>query len=152
MITNAFAECRFVRCRFPDTGVSDCSFTGCDFEDCDFTSIIVKSSRFEECLFSHCTTSNRLIESSLLPRTDWRGMELAIALVTGNFGLRQSELADCRLVSRIGGGEEITTSATVAVSDLSPIERFRLAYFRSGEVDGDPATLEAALDLRNWGK
>jgi len=99
MITNEFVDCRFERCRFPDTGVSDCSFKGCDFDACDLTSIIVKSSRFEDCGFTYCTTSNRIIESSLLLRTEWTGMELAIALITGNFGLRQSELIECRVVS-----------------------------------------------------
>ena len=151
MITNAFADCRFVRCRFPDTGVSDSSFMGCDFEDCDFTSIIVKSSRFEECLFSRCTTSNRIVESSLLLLTEWRDMELALALITGNFGLRHSELTDCRLVSQIGESQEVSSSNILALPDLSPLERFRLAFFWTGEVDGDADALEAALDLRNWG-
>ncbi len=150
MITNAFADCIFIGCRFPDTGVSDSSYSGCRFEQCNFTSIIVKSSRFEECFFDGCQTSNRIIESSLLLRTAWRGMELALTLVTGNFGLRQSELSDCRLVSTIGGGDEVSESVALAVPELNPIERFRLSYFWSGEVDGDPEALEAALDLRNW--
>ena len=150
MLTNAFWECRFARCRFPDTGVSDCSFTVCAFEDCDFTSIIVKSSRFEKCQFSNCTTSNRLIESSLLIRTTWRDMELAVALIIGNFGLRNSELTKCRIVSRIGNREPISQSIAVAAPHLGPIERFRLAYFWTEEIDGDAVALEEALDLRKW--
>lgn len=152
MITNSFADCLFVRCRFPDTSVSDSSYTSCTFDQCDFTSIVVKSSRFEECIFDACTTSNRVIESSLLLRTQWRQMELSLATITGNFGLRRSELNECRLVARIGEVGELSQSAALTVPDLSAIERLRLAYFWTGEIDGDPDALEAALDLRNWSK
>jgi uncharacterized protein YjbI with pentapeptide repeats len=152
-ITNAFFNSRFVRCRFPDTGISDCSFMECIFDECDFTSIIVKTSRFESCHFVKCRTSNRIVESSLLLETRWERMQLEIATVLGNFGLRRSELHQCTLVRRIGGSEQDASKTELTERDaLSPIEEFRLSYFETGIVDGNSEILDKALHLGNWGK
>jgi uncharacterized protein YjbI with pentapeptide repeats len=153
-LTNSFESCRFVRCRFPDTSVSDSTFLHCSFDLCDFSHIIVKASRFQATNFSKCKTSNRVIESSLLLATHWSDMELEWAIVLGNFGLRRSDLENCRFVNK--SGEQATSGdpgagSIAASSDLSAIEAFRLSYFTHEAVDGEPTVLEAVLDLRSWG-
>jgi uncharacterized protein YjbI with pentapeptide repeats len=147
MITNDFESCEFVRCKFTDTSVSDSSFLGCTFKECDFRDVIIKASRFDDVTFDECLTSNRLIESSLLLRTAWRRMEMDFAIVTGNFGLRRADLIECEFSDTDRDPE----ARAIALPTLSALERFRIAYFECGSVDADPAALEAALDLRNWG-
>jgi uncharacterized protein YjbI with pentapeptide repeats len=154
LITNSFESCRFVHCRFPDTGISDSNFRDCSFERCDFTNVVMKSNRVERTLFSKCKTSNRIIESSLLIDTRWTEMLLEVGLLLGNFGLRKADVENCTFYRKTGNRE----SKALDLSDveiengpqLSPIERFRLAFFRTGTADGDADALENALNPRSW--
>jgi hypothetical protein len=152
-ITNSFVRCVFVRCRFPDTGISDCEFASCEFIDCDLKHIVVKASRFAETSFERCATSNRVIESSLLVRTRWRQMQIETGLITSNFGLKATDLQDVEIL-RVAKSRRRTRVGADALArwlpDATPLEAFRVAYFRTGSVDGDPDVLEAAIDPRNW--
>ncbi len=156
IITNYFENCRFVECVFPDTDINDGRFSNCEFISCDFTSVIFKSGNFEETQFDRCLTSNRVIESSLLINTSWRGMEIDVRLVTGNFGLKSVQLIDCRLVERDSGGifyyenlEEVL--AAFSKRGLSSLEDLRVRYFAVGRLDADAGILDDALNIRNWG-
>lgn len=154
-MTNWFRDCRFIRCKFSDTGIGDCEFRSCTFDECDLTNIVVKSSHIEETAFKRCKTSNRIIESSLLIDSSWVETDVEAALIIGNFGLRQVELNQCRLVAKATSGERHSIpwgelERFAIAQPLSAIERFRLRYFTTGRADADADVLEAALDLRNW--
>ncbi|HYC04951.1 MAG TPA: pentapeptide repeat-containing protein [Azospirillaceae bacterium] len=155
ILTNAFTSCRFIRCRFPDTSISDCTFLNCEFEECDLTHIIIKNSRFEAVRFSRCGTSNRIVESSILHDTTWEGMDIEADLLIGNFGLSRDQLSNCRLFRRLPqGARDVHDWSQVdevfAGRELGLIERFRLSYFNTGSIDGDPDLLDRALDPRQW--
>jgi uncharacterized protein YjbI with pentapeptide repeats len=154
LITNSFETCRFVRCRFPDTGISNSSFRDCSFELCDFTNVVMKSNRVDRTLFSKCKTSNRIIESSLLIDTHWVEMALEIGLLLGNFGLREADLEKCTFYRKTANREarvlDLSELGVESDLQLSPIERFRVAFFRTGTAEGDADALENTLNPRNW--
>ncbi len=155
LITNSYENCRFIRCRFPDTGISDCSFRHCIFEGCDLSNIVMKSNTVTETAFLSCTTSNKIIESSLLIDTHWADTPIELGMILGNFGLRKGDLENCTLYVKQANRElhQVNWDDLVTMHEvqfLSSIERFRLSFFLNGSADGDEKDLECALNPRNW--
>ena len=151
-ITNAYRNCSFIRCRFADTAITDCTFTDCVFDACDLSSIIIKTSRLEGCAFLQCRTSNRVVEGSILLDTRWSGMKLRQETVLGNFGVRITDLEQCTFESQLGSEQGGSTQATLPalIPDMSVVEAFRAAYFRTGSVESDASVLQSVLDIRTW--
>jgi hypothetical protein len=80
-------------------------------------------------------------------------MDLEIGLITGNFGVKETDLIQCDIVRFDDQKQKIPVALEELLdsrSQWSVLERFRLAYFRSGSVEGDPEILEEAIDPRNW--
>ncbi|WP_245258280.1 hypothetical protein [Rhodopseudomonas palustris] len=82
-------------------------------------------------------------------------MNLEVGLILGNFGLERSNVQACVLFEKQPDRSlrEITWSDLGRIGGhrpLSPIETFRLAFFETGDADGDPDALEQAINPRNW--
>lgn len=155
LISNQYRSCKFIRCIFTDTSISECDLVDTFIDSCDLRHIIIKSAKVQDSHIIRCQTSNRIIESSILLNTKWIETDVEAALVLGNFGVENSDLEHCVLYVRAPNGtrergswDDLETRQPYA--PLSPIERFRLAYFRTGTADGDADALQTAIELTNW--
>jgi hypothetical protein len=115
----------------------------------------MKSNRLDDCELRRCKTSNRIIESSLLIDTRWIEMNLEVGLILGNFGVRSLDLKKCTLFLKTDN-RDLKELAWSELEDIererpfSPIERFRVAFFKTGSADGDAEAFDNALNPRNW--
>ena len=127
------------------------------FINCDLTNLLVKSSRFSECVFQNCVTSNKICELSALFDVTFSETPIQVETITGNFGLTSDGLMDAPVRSgRVREPHNFLSARELETllnsRSLSSLEKLSLEYFlRPTLLDGS-ITLDESLDMRQWAR
>src|SRR6185436_7835745 len=111
-----------------------CDFHRVQFTNCDLTNLLVKSSRFSECVFDNCITSNKICEMSTLFDVTFLRTAIQIETILNNFGLTSDRLHDSPIrsgrVREAHGSLSIDHLTSLVESEKgSALERLSLEYF-----------------------
>jgi uncharacterized protein YjbI with pentapeptide repeats len=153
--TTFISETEFRRCTFYNNAAYGCDFRGVHFVDCDLTNLLVKSSRFSQCTFENCVTSNKICEMSTLFGVAFVNTPIQIETITDNFGLTSADLRSAPIRSarvrepyRTFSDNDI--KALLKSQKLSGLEKLTLEYFLTHTLVNGSALLDESLNIARW--
>ena len=153
--TTFFSETEFRRCTFYNNAAYSCDFRRVNFVDCDLTNLLVKSSRFFECTFERCITSNKICEMSTLFGVAFVDTMIQLETITNNFGLTSADLKNAPIRSmRVREPYQSLTEEDLKTllnsQKLSALERLTLEYFLEHSLLNGSALLDESLNIARW--
>jgi uncharacterized protein YjbI with pentapeptide repeats len=153
--TTFFSETEFRRCTFYNNAAYSCDFRRVHFADCDLTNLLVKSSRFFECTFERCITSNKICEMSTLFGVAFVDTPVQLETITNNFGLTSADLKNAPIRSmRVREPYQTLTDEDLKTllnsQKLSALERLTLEYFLEHSLLNGSALLDESLNIARW--
>lgn len=156
--TTFYSETEFRRCTFYNNAAYSCDFRQVHFVDCDLTNLLVKSSRFSQCTFERCITSNKICEMSTLFGVTFVDTPIQIETITNNFGLTSADLKNAPIRSmRVREpyrslSHDDDLKALLTSQKLSALERLTLEYFLEHNLLNGSLLLDEALNIARWTK
>lgn len=153
--TTFFSETEFRRCTFYNNAAYSCDFRRVHFVDCDLTNLLVKSSRFSQCTFQNCITSNKICEMSTLFGVTFEGTPIQLETITNNFGLTSRDLMNAPIRSmRVREPyQQLSDDDLKALFNsqkLSALEKLTLEYFLEHTLVNGSVLLDESLNIARW--
>jgi uncharacterized protein YjbI with pentapeptide repeats len=153
--TTFYSETEFRRCTFYNNAAYSCDFRQVHFVDCDLTNLLVKSSRFSQCTFERCITSNKICEMSTLFGVTFVDTPIQLETITNNFGLTSGDLKNATIRSmrvrepyRSLSNDDL--KALLNEQKLSALERLTLEYFLDHNLLNGSVLLDESLNIARW--
>ncbi|HEX6097552.1 MAG TPA: pentapeptide repeat-containing protein [Thermoanaerobaculia bacterium] len=152
--SNLFSDVLIEDSTFYNSGIHGCEFRNVDFVRCNLTNLLMKSSKFVQCRFVDCTTSNKVMEMSRADGVTFEQTDIQIETVTSNFGITASDIVDGHVrTARAREEHRLLRASDIGKLDfggLSDLERVRLAYFINPDFRYGSEALDNALALTSW--
>lgn len=153
--TTFLSETEFRRCTFDNHAAYGCDFRRVHFIDCDLTNLLIKSSRFSQCTFENCVTSNKICEMSTLFNVAFLDTAIQLETITDNFGLTSDDLKNSPVRSTRAREPHLHLSdeelkALLNFQKLSALERLTLEYFFEHTLINGSLLLDESLNIGRW--